>query len=145
MIAGHWLGMAGLAGILSLASARRAPAMRASRWSGSPSPTPAFRAATADRYNARMTPRALHDSHRLTVAPMMDWTDRHCRSFHRLLAPRARLYTEMVHANAVVLGDRERLLGFSPHESMKSSTGFIPLRPILSPLSPCRPPRPGSP
>jgi tRNA-dihydrouridine synthase A len=44
---------------------------------------------------------------------MMDWTDRHCRSFHRLLAPRARLYTEMVHANAVVLGDRERLLGYS--------------------------------
>jgi len=63
-----------------------------------------------------MTPRALHDSHRLTVAPMMDWTDRHCRSFHRLLAPRARLYTEMVHANAVVLGDRERLLGFSSPE-----------------------------
>jgi tRNA-dihydrouridine synthase A len=53
---------------------------------------------------------------RLSVAPMMDWTDRHCRFFHRLLAPNARLYTEMVHANAVVLGDRERLLGFSPAE-----------------------------
>jgi len=63
-----------------------------------------------------MTPRAFHDSHRLTVAPMMDWTDRHCRSFHRLLAPRARLYTEMVHANAVVLGDRARLLGHAPAE-----------------------------
>lgn len=47
---------------------------------------------------------------------MMDWTDRHCRSFHRLLAPSARLYTEMVHANAVLLGDRERLLGFDPVE-----------------------------
>jgi len=47
---------------------------------------------------------------------MMDWTDRHCRVFHRLLAPHARLYTEMVHANAVVLGDRERLLGFDPVE-----------------------------
>jgi tRNA-dihydrouridine synthase A len=58
----------------------------------------------------------LDPSHRLTVAPMMDWTDRHCRSFHRLLAPRARLYTEMVHANAVVLGDRERLIGFSAAE-----------------------------
>ena len=54
--------------------------------------------------------------HRLSVAPMMDWTDRHCRVFHRLLAPHARLYTEMVHANAVVLGDRERLLGFDPVE-----------------------------
>lgn len=56
------------------------------------------------------------DQIRLSVAPMMDWTDRHCRVFHRLLAPSARLYTEMVHANAVVLGDRERLLGFDPVE-----------------------------
>jgi tRNA-dihydrouridine synthase A len=55
-------------------------------------------------------------SHRLTVAPMMDWTDRHCRVFHRLLAPNARLYTEMVHAQAVIHGDRERLLGFDPIE-----------------------------
>ena len=53
---------------------------------------------------------------RLSVAPMMDWTDRHCRFFHRLLAPGARLYTEMVHANAVIHGDRERLLGFDPVE-----------------------------
>ncbi|MEZ5455432.1 MAG: tRNA dihydrouridine(20/20a) synthase DusA [Lysobacteraceae bacterium] len=53
---------------------------------------------------------------RLSVAPMMDWTDRHCRVFHRLLAPHARLYTEMVHAQAVRLGDRERLLGYSPQE-----------------------------
>jgi tRNA-dihydrouridine synthase A len=47
---------------------------------------------------------------------MMDWTDRHCRVFHRLLAPHARLYTEMVHAQAVILGDRERLLGFDAVE-----------------------------
>ena len=53
---------------------------------------------------------------RFSVAPMMDWTDRHCRVFHRLLAPHARLYTEMVHAQAVRLGDRERLLGFAPVE-----------------------------
>ena len=52
----------------------------------------------------------------LCVAPMMDWTDRHCRVFHRGLAAHARLYTEMVHANAVVLGDRERLIGFDPVE-----------------------------
>lgn len=47
---------------------------------------------------------------------MMDWTDRHCRHFHRILAPNARLYTEMVHANAVLLGDRSRLLGYHPSE-----------------------------
>lgn len=53
---------------------------------------------------------------RLSVAPMMDWTDTHCRVFHRLLAPHARLYTEMVHANAVIHGDRERLLALDPVE-----------------------------
>ena len=53
---------------------------------------------------------------RLSVAPMMDWTDTHCRVFHRLLAPHARLYSEMVHANAVVLGDRARLLAMDPVE-----------------------------
>ncbi|HET8897851.1 MAG TPA: tRNA dihydrouridine(20/20a) synthase DusA [Rhodanobacteraceae bacterium] len=47
-----------------------------------------------------------------SVAPMMDWTDRHCRYFHRQLAPHARLYTEMVTAAAVIHGDREHLLGF---------------------------------
>ena len=57
-----------------------------------------------------------HPPHRFSVAPMMDWTDRHCRVFHRLLAPSARLYTEMVHANAVIHGDRERLLGFDASE-----------------------------
>ncbi|QSX73722.1 tRNA dihydrouridine(20/20a) synthase DusA [Lysobacter arenosi] len=53
---------------------------------------------------------------RLSVAPMMDWTDSHCRVFHRLLAPHARLYTEMVHANAVIHGDRPRLLAMDPIE-----------------------------
>jgi tRNA-dihydrouridine synthase A len=47
---------------------------------------------------------------------MMDWTDRHCRFFHRLLTRRALLYTEMVTAEAVLRGDRGRLLGFSPEE-----------------------------
>jgi tRNA-dihydrouridine synthase A len=47
---------------------------------------------------------------------MMDWTDRHCRVFHRLLTRRARLYTEMVTADAVVFGPRERLLGFDEVE-----------------------------
>src|SRR5690606_9917608 len=53
---------------------------------------------------------------RLAVAPMIDWTDRHCRFFHRQLTQRALLYTEMVVADAVIHGARERLLGFSPQE-----------------------------
>jgi len=48
---------------------------------------------------------------------MMDWTDRHCRFFHRLLNRQALLYTEMVTTGAVIHGDRERLLGFDPAES----------------------------
>ena len=52
----------------------------------------------------------------LAVAPMMDWTDRHCRFFHRQLTRRALLYTEMVVADAVIHGDRLRLLGFDPAE-----------------------------
>ncbi len=53
---------------------------------------------------------------RLSVAPMMAWTDRHCRYFLRQFSPRMLLYTEMVVANAVLRGDRERLLGFDPAE-----------------------------
>lgn len=53
---------------------------------------------------------------RVSVAPMMDWTDRHCRVLHRLLSRHIRLYTEMVTADAVIRGDRRRLLGFSPIE-----------------------------
>lgn len=50
------------------------------------------------------------------VAPMMDWTDRCCRFFHRKLTNKALLYTEMVVADAVIHGDRQRLLGFDPVE-----------------------------
>jgi len=50
------------------------------------------------------------------VAPMMDWTDRHCRVFHRLTTRRARLYTEMLTTGAVIHGDRDRLLGFDAAE-----------------------------
>ena len=50
------------------------------------------------------------------VAPMMDWTDRHCRFFHRQLSARALLYTEMVVADAVIHGDRDKLLGFDQAE-----------------------------
>jgi tRNA-dihydrouridine synthase A len=52
----------------------------------------------------------------IAIAPMMDWTDRHCRYFHRQLTRRALLHTEMVVADAVIHGDRERLLGFDAIE-----------------------------
>jgi tRNA-dihydrouridine synthase A len=54
--------------------------------------------------------------HRFSVAPMMDWTDRHCRVFHRLMTRRARLYTEMLTTGAIIHGDRARLLGFDASE-----------------------------
>lgn len=61
------------------------------------------------------------DSHpispwRFCVAPMMDWTTTQCRVFHRLLSRHARLYTEMVTANAIIHGDRDHLLGFDASE-----------------------------
>lgn len=62
------------------------------------------------------TKTILYESHRLSVAPMMDWTDRHCRYFHRLMTQRAMLYTEMVTAPAVVHGPKDRLLGYSDAE-----------------------------
>ncbi|WP_316196798.1 tRNA dihydrouridine(20/20a) synthase DusA [Bradyrhizobium sp. SZCCHNS3053] len=58
----------------------------------------------------------INQLHRFAVAPMMDWTDRHCRVFHRLLSRRALLYTEMVTTGAVIHGDRQRLLGFDRSE-----------------------------
>ncbi len=57
-----------------------------------------------------------HNPWRLCVAPMLDWTDRHCRSFHRLLSPHARLYSEMVTTGALLHGDRARHLDFDPGE-----------------------------
>ena len=54
--------------------------------------------------------------YRLCVAPMMAWTDRHCRAMHRLLAPSARLYTEMITTDALLFGDAERRLAFDPAE-----------------------------
>ena len=55
-------------------------------------------------------------SHRICVAPMMDWTDRHCRYFLRQVSSRARLYTEMITTGALIHGDVERHLGFSKEE-----------------------------
>lgn len=53
---------------------------------------------------------------KFSVAPMMDWTDRHCRYFHRLLSERSLLYTEMVTTGALVFGDKERFLKHNPEE-----------------------------
>src|SRR6201982_314526 len=53
---------------------------------------------------------------RFSCAPMMDWTDRHCRVFHRLMTRRARLYTEMLTSGAIIHGDRRRLLAFDASE-----------------------------
>ena len=64
---------------------------------------------TGSRKNAKL-------SRRFCVAPMMEWTDRHCRYLHRLLTRRALLYTEMLTTGAVLRGDRRRLLGFDESE-----------------------------
>ena len=61
------------------------------------------------------TPRPIE--RRIAVAPMMDYTDRHCRYLHRLVSPGALLYTEMVTALAVAHGHADRLLGFDAAES----------------------------
>jgi tRNA-dihydrouridine synthase A len=58
----------------------------------------------------------IDEARRFSVAPMMEWTDRHCRFFHRLLTRRALLYTEMLTAGAVLHGDRARLLRFDRTE-----------------------------
>ncbi len=59
---------------------------------------------------------AKRHSHTFSVAPMMDWTDRHCRAFHRQISQRSVLYTEMVTADAIWFGERERLIGFDDCE-----------------------------
>jgi tRNA-dihydrouridine synthase A len=59
---------------------------------------------------------SIKTSRRFSVAPMMEWTDRHCRFFHRGLTRRALLYTEMLTTGAVLHGDRARLLRFDPAE-----------------------------
>src|SRR4051794_17647539 len=65
---------------------------------------------------SRYKPAHMQRTHRFSIAPMMEWTDRHCRFFHRLLTRRALLYTEMITAGAVLRGDRARLLAFDPAE-----------------------------
>src|SRR5579862_309324 len=57
-----------------------------------------------------------HLGWKFSCAPMMDWTDRHCRAFHRLMTRRGRLYTEMLTSGAIIHGDRRRLLAFNASE-----------------------------
>ena len=85
----------------STANPRWARALRRAREAHPPEPAPSVTPAPA---------------HRFSVAPMMDWTDRHCRAFHRTLTARALLYTEMVTAPAILNGDRQRLVGFDAVE-----------------------------
>ena len=63
-----------------------------------------------------MSPAEMKPPHYISVAPMMDWTDRHCRFFHRLLAPDILLYTEMVTTGAALYGNSARFLDFSKEE-----------------------------
>jgi tRNA-dihydrouridine synthase A len=66
--------------------------------------------------SAAVTPHPLINRWRLCVAPMMDWTDRHCRYFHRRITQRTRLYTEMVTTGALLHGDVPRHLDFNAEE-----------------------------
>ena len=64
--------------------------------------------------NAKLRSKILKKQ--VKIAPMMDWTDRHCRAFHRLFSPHIRLYTEMVTTGAIIFGPRERLLAYGETE-----------------------------
>ena len=63
---------------------------------------------------------------------MMDWTDRHCRYFHRLLSPSALLYTEMVTTGAIIHGDDDRFLDYNPEEKLESLGQFVEHIPWIS-------------
>ena len=66
--------------------------------------------------SSELFPKATDHRWRFCVAPLMDWTDRHCRAFHRTMSRRALLYTEMVTTGAVLHGERGRIIGFDPFE-----------------------------
>ena len=68
------------------------------------------------RTNTGQRSNVMTFSRRFSIAPMMEWTDRHCRHFHRLLTRHALLYTEMLTTGAVLRGDRVRLLDFDAFE-----------------------------
>ncbi|HQX60003.1 MAG TPA: tRNA-dihydrouridine synthase, partial [Burkholderiaceae bacterium] len=67
-------------------------------------------------HRTSLNPLQAQERWRLSVAPMMDWTDRHCRFFHRLLSRKTLLYTEMVTTGALIHGDVPRHLDFNGQE-----------------------------
>jgi len=69
-----------------------------------------------DTNTTKLSPHTLTPSHHFCVAPMLDWSDSHCRYFHRLLSKHALLYTEMVTTGALLHGDRDRHLRYNPEE-----------------------------
>ncbi|PZR00974.1 MAG: tRNA dihydrouridine(20/20a) synthase DusA [Cereibacter sphaeroides] len=76
--------------------------------------TPAAPTATQDTATGERVPAG--NARRFSVAPMIDWTDRHCRFFHRLMTRRAMLYTEMIVDQAIIHGPKGRLLDYSDEE-----------------------------
>lgn len=69
---------------------------------------------------------------KISIAPMMDWTDRHCRFFHRVLSPNALLYSEMIHYNAITLGNVDRNLFFREEEHpVAVQLGGIEVAPLV--------------
>jgi tRNA-dihydrouridine synthase A len=70
----------------------------------------------AEKTGENLEKRSTSLDRKISVAPMMDWTDKHCRYFLRGLSPHALLYTEMITAAAILRGDRDRLLSFDPEE-----------------------------
>ena len=90
-------------------------ANRPPRSAAAMTPRPATDQAT-DQATDPAAGTAVRASARFSVAPMMDWTDRHCRFFHRQLSGQALLYTEMVTAPAIVRGGARHLLDFDPRE-----------------------------
>jgi tRNA-dihydrouridine synthase A len=69
----------------------------------------------SENHNNLIAPRK-YKAHRFCTAPMMDWTDLHCRFFHRLISQHALLYTEMVTTGALIHGDHHRFLRFNSNE-----------------------------
>lgn len=69
-----------------------------------------------DKSTGKLNTERFSVNRKFSVAPMMDWTDRHCRYFHRLLNPNVLLYTEMVTTGALIHGDTERFLRYNQEE-----------------------------
>jgi tRNA-dihydrouridine synthase A len=103
--------MTGFMPIIHAAPLQLSLQARKSRWRACPGHAELKRAT-----ETAIKPAMTSETYRFSIAPMMDWTDRHCRFFHRIFVRRARLYSEMLTAAAVIHGDRARLLGYDVAE-----------------------------